>query len=59
MEMPNRGWKALSNNSQPISHNKSKRRKKYSFKIENDSEERISIQLKVSGDIGLSMGYQN
>ena len=33
--------------------------KNTALKIENDSEERISIQLKVSGDIGLSMGYQN
>ena len=28
------------------------------LKIQNESEEKISIQLKVSGDIGLSMGYQ-
>jgi len=32
--------------------------KNTALKIENDSEEPISIQLKVSGDIGLSMGYQ-
>lgn len=32
--------------------------KNTALRIENDSEEQISIQLKVSGDIGLSMGYQ-
>jgi len=32
--------------------------KNTALKIENDSKEQISIQLKVSGDIGLSMGYQ-
>ncbi len=32
--------------------------KNTALKIENDSEEQISIQLKVNGDIGLSMGYQ-
>lgn len=32
--------------------------KNTAFRIENDSEEEISIQLKVSGDVGLSMGYQ-
>jgi len=32
--------------------------KNTALKIENDSEEKVSIQLKVSGDIGLSMGYQ-
>jgi hypothetical protein len=32
--------------------------KNTALKIENDSEDQISIQLKVSGDIGLSMGYE-
>ncbi|MFZ4105101.1 hypothetical protein [Flavobacterium sp.] len=32
--------------------------KNTALQIENDSEEQISIQLKVRGDIGLSMGYQ-
>jgi hypothetical protein len=33
--------------------------KNTALRIENDSNEQISVQLKVSGDIGLSMGYQN
>lgn len=32
--------------------------KNTALRIENDSEKKISIQLKVIGDIGLSMGYQ-
>jgi hypothetical protein len=32
--------------------------KNTALRIENDSNEQISVQLKVSGDIGLSMGYQ-
>lgn len=32
--------------------------KNTALRIENDSKEQISVQLKVSGDIGLSMGYQ-
>ena len=32
--------------------------KNTALRIENDSEEQIAIQLKVSGDVGLSMGYQ-
>lgn len=32
--------------------------KNTALKIENDSEEQISIQLKVKGDLSLSMGYQ-
>lgn len=32
--------------------------KNTALRIENDSEEEISIQLKIRGDVGLSMGYQ-